>query len=70
MSNLDTLFRRRIGFSEHEEITFEKLDLILEKTAKSIPFENLCIIGNRTADISKDHLINCLQKMRAGFAMN
>ncbi|SFB99161.1 N-hydroxyarylamine O-acetyltransferase [Bacillus sp. OV322] len=66
MSNLNTLFRRRIGFPEHEEITFEKLDIILEKTAKSIPFENLCIIGNRTTYISKDHLINKLLTKNEG----
>jgi N-hydroxyarylamine O-acetyltransferase len=66
MSNLNTLFRRRIGFPEHEEITFEKLDIILEKTAKTIPFENLSIIGNRTTDITKEHLINKLLTKNEG----
>lgn len=42
MSNLNLLFRERIGFPINKNITFEDLDIILEKTAKTIPFENLC----------------------------
>lgn len=48
MSELNLLFRKRIGIPEHEEITFEKLDELLVKTANKIPFENLCIMENRT----------------------
>lgn len=57
MSDLNTLFRRRIGFSQEEVLTFEKLNTVLEKTAKRIPFENLCIIANETAGITKENLI-------------
>ncbi|WP_419883522.1 arylamine N-acetyltransferase family protein [Peribacillus sp. B-H-3] len=60
MSTLNTLFRKRIGYPENEEITFENLDIILEKMAKTIPFENLCIIGKKTTNISKENLINKL----------
>lgn len=52
MSELNELFRNRIGIPEHEEITFEKLDELLVKTAYKIPFENLCIIENRTRKIT------------------
>lgn len=58
MNELNALFRKRIGIPENETITFEALDNILEKTAKKIPFENFCIIENKTNDINKENLIN------------
>jgi N-hydroxyarylamine O-acetyltransferase len=58
MSDLNLLFRNRIGISEKETITFEKLDTVLEKTAREIPFENLCIIANKTTKLTKENLIN------------
>ncbi|WP_284037751.1 arylamine N-acetyltransferase [Neobacillus sp. 114] len=58
MGELNLLFRKRIGYPQDETVTFEKVDTILEKTAKSIPFENLCIITNKTAAISKENLKN------------
>jgi N-hydroxyarylamine O-acetyltransferase len=58
MSDLNTLFRQRIGTPEKEDITFQSLNYILEKTAKNIPFENLCVIENRTSDITKENLTN------------
>ncbi|WML44125.1 arylamine N-acetyltransferase [Neobacillus sp. PS3-40] len=58
MNDLNILFRQRIGFPEKETITFEKLDLVLEKTANAIPFENLCIIAKTTSDFTKENLIN------------
>ncbi|WP_243290933.1 arylamine N-acetyltransferase [Bacillus sp. FJAT-47783] len=57
-SELNTLFRKRIGISENEKITFETLDQILEKTAYSIPFENLSIMTNNTTEVTKENLIN------------
>ncbi|MGD8189603.1 arylamine N-acetyltransferase family protein [Brevibacillus ginsengisoli] len=60
MSELNVLFRTRIGISENEKITFETLDHVLEKTALAIPFENLGIIQNKTQEISKEHLLNKL----------
>lgn len=56
--DLNLLFRKRIGFSTNETITFEKLDSILEKTSKQIPFENLCIISNNTSELTKENLVN------------
>lgn len=58
MSELNALFRKRIGIPENETITFEALDNVLEKTAKKIPFENFCIIENKINDINKENLIN------------
>ncbi len=55
---MDALFRKRIGFSEEEPITFEKLDEILEKTARTIPFENLRITNQETFDITNKSLID------------
>ncbi|MGX9134892.1 arylamine N-acetyltransferase family protein [Rummeliibacillus sp. JY-2-4R] len=58
MSELNDLFRKRIGFPENVDVTFETLNQILEKTATSIPFENLCIVENKTSDITRENLVN------------
>ncbi|WP_075981857.1 arylamine N-acetyltransferase family protein [Bacillus massilinigeriensis] len=60
MERVNTLFRRRIDFPENEEIIFEMLNTILEKTALSIPFENLCIFENEKREINKRNLIDKL----------
>jgi len=65
MNDLDSLFRRRIGMSQ-TEITFEKLDKVLEKTAKTFPFENLCILEDRTTAITKDNLIHKMLEQHEG----
>jgi N-hydroxyarylamine O-acetyltransferase len=57
MTNLNQLFRNRLGIPDDEVITFEHLDTILEKTAKEIPFENLCIMENRVNEITRENLI-------------
>lgn len=56
MSNIKALFHNRIGMPENETITFEKLPEVLEKTAQTIPFENLSVIGNHTREITKENL--------------
>ncbi|MED4752351.1 arylamine N-acetyltransferase family protein [Brevibacillus choshinensis] len=58
MSELDTLFRKRIGMPEDETITFTTLGNVLEKTARAIPFENLCMIANETNEITRENLLN------------
>ncbi|HJF30277.1 MAG TPA: arylamine N-acetyltransferase [Sporosarcina psychrophila] len=58
MSNLNLLFRNKIGIPNSESLTFENLDSILEKTAKILAFGNLSILENRTAEITKENLIN------------
>jgi N-hydroxyarylamine O-acetyltransferase len=66
MSELNALFCKRIGIPENENITFEALDNVLEKTAKTIPFENLCIIENQISDITKENLINKILVKKEG----
>lgn len=66
MSNLNSLFRKRIGITEHQPITFENLYKILEKTAITIPFENLAIIENRTNPITKESLIEKILQRNEG----
>jgi N-hydroxyarylamine O-acetyltransferase len=67
MSNINTLFRQRIGISDSEVITFENLHLVLERSAKTIPFENMCIIAKKTTEISKNNLIKkILQQFEGG----
>ncbi|EPZ43345.1 arylamine N-acetyltransferase family protein [Alicyclobacillus acidoterrestris] len=66
MHSLRTLFLNRIGVPESENVTFENLDMILEKTARTIPFENLCIMENRTTDITPDNLIDKILKRNEG----
>ena len=66
MSDVNALFRKRIGILEKENISFETLDNVLEKTAKTIPFENLCVIENRTSDITKENLINKILVKKEG----
>jgi N-hydroxyarylamine O-acetyltransferase len=58
MNELNGLFRKRLGIPENEILTFEKLDNILVKTARTIPFENLDIISNETSAITKESLIS------------
>ncbi|WP_208589652.1 arylamine N-acetyltransferase family protein [Gracilibacillus suaedae] len=60
MSELNTLFRRKIKVSTNEEITFTALNTILEKTATTFPFGNLSIIANKTEVVTKENLINKL----------
>src|SRR4051794_7610005 len=54
----NTLFRHRIGIPENEEMTFEKLDYILEKTATMIPFENLSVINASAEKINKENIMD------------
>jgi N-hydroxyarylamine O-acetyltransferase len=58
MNELNGLFRKRVGISENEKLTFDTLDIILEKTAATFPFENICIISKQTKTITKENLIN------------
>lgn len=57
MSQLNTLFRKRIDLTESQIITFDDLDQVLTKTALNIPFENICIMNKNTSEITKESLI-------------
>lgn len=56
--DVNTLFRKRIGLSENDKITFETLETVLEHMAYQIPFENLSILKNHHKDLNKTNLIN------------
>lgn len=66
MSYINLLFRNRIAIPQDEVITFQNLDMVLEKTAKAIPFENLCIIENRTKEITKENLTSKILEQNEG----
>ena len=58
MSELNALFRKRIGLPEKDALTFESLSIVLERMAQTVPFENFRIIQNKTDVISRTYLIN------------
>ncbi|WP_067620170.1 arylamine N-acetyltransferase family protein [Alicyclobacillus acidiphilus] len=58
MNDVTTLFRTRIGVPTTERVAFENLDMMLEKTARSIPFENLRVIQNATTNITPGNLVD------------
>jgi N-hydroxyarylamine O-acetyltransferase len=66
MRELQTWFRERIGMPENEPITFETLDRLLDKTAKVIPFENLCVIEKRTSEITREAVMDKILHRKEG----
>lgn len=58
MGDLNILFRKRAGIPNDLVINFENMDTVLEKTAKTIPFENLCIIEKKPTEMTKKNLLN------------
>ncbi|PFN77010.1 arylamine N-acetyltransferase [Bacillus sp. AFS076308] len=66
MSEFSKLFHERIGLSQGQNITLDSLDRVLEKTAQSIPFENICIINRKTSEISKANLVDKILIRREG----
>jgi N-hydroxyarylamine O-acetyltransferase len=66
MQKLTPLFHKRIGMPYNEPITFEKLAVVLEKTAQNIPFENLTLIENKTRSITKENIINKIIERNEG----
>jgi N-hydroxyarylamine O-acetyltransferase len=55
---MHALLCKRIGFPVDEKVTFEALGRILEKTATTIPFENLSVIRMERKAITKENLID------------
>jgi N-hydroxyarylamine O-acetyltransferase len=66
MQKLTPLFHKRIGMPNNEPITFEKLAVVLEKTAQSIPFENLALMENKTRMFTKENIINKIVERNEG----
>ena len=57
MNDLNQRFRNRIGFSPIESINIENLAIVLEKTAATIPFENLCTLSGDSNELNEGHLV-------------
>lgn len=66
LDDFNKAFRNRIGFPEYEPIIFENLNTVLEKTARTLPFENLAILANQTKEITKDNLIRKMIQQKTG----
>ena len=66
MEKLTSLFHKRIGMPDDKTITFQTLPEVLEKTAQSIPFENLTLIENKTHKITKENLMNKIVERNEG----
>ncbi|WP_026696127.1 arylamine N-acetyltransferase family protein [Peribacillus kribbensis] len=66
MTILNESFRKRIGFPLRETLTFDKLKLVLKKTAQTIPFENTCIMSQMTAPITKESLTKKIIDQKEG----
>lgn len=66
MHDINSLFRNRIGFPLGEKLTFASLNEVLEKTAKTIPFENICVINKSAKDITAENLVNKILERKEG----
>lgn len=66
MNDFNVLFRKRVGIPLDEVITFHYIDSVLEKTAKTIPFENLCIIENKSKEITIENLTSKILEQNEG----
>ncbi|ESU32149.1 hypothetical protein G3A_13515 [Bacillus sp. 17376] len=58
MSNLNQLYRERIGLPITTPVTLAKMDEILERTAAAIPFENLCTLSGDLNELNEDNLVD------------
>ncbi|MCP8971054.1 arylamine N-acetyltransferase family protein [Ectobacillus ponti] len=56
MTGLDAGFRKRIGFSKEGPLAFADLPEVLERTSRTIPFENLCVLTEEAKEITSGHL--------------
>lgn len=66
MSELNDLFRKRIGFSENEIVEFEGLTQLLVKIALALPFENMGVINKNTRAVTEEELINKILRRNEG----
>ncbi|MBT2639724.1 arylamine N-acetyltransferase [Bacillus sp. ISL-39] len=66
MNDLNGKFRERINFPIDESITLENLDTLLEKTAFSLPFENLCTLSGDLNNLSDEYLVGKIIQRNEG----
>jgi N-hydroxyarylamine O-acetyltransferase len=64
--SVNELFRKRCGIGMDEVVRFESLGGVLERVAWSIPFENMCIMENRTAEITEQNLVRKVLERNEG----
>ncbi|MFT9596503.1 arylamine N-acetyltransferase family protein [Mesobacillus sp.] len=57
MSNLNQLFRERIVLPISAPVTLANMDQILELTADTIPFENLCTLSGDLNELNEGNLV-------------
>ena len=66
MDSLDMLFRKRIGYSSSDALTFDDLPALLTVTSQTLPFENLAVIARRGLPITRENLIEKILVRREG----
>ncbi|MGV2940455.1 arylamine N-acetyltransferase [Mesobacillus sp. LC4] len=66
MNNLNREFRKRIGFQPHDSIAIHNLADVLEKTAATIPFENLCTLSGDSNELTEAHLVEKIIHRKEG----
>lgn len=66
MNNLSRQFRKRIGFQLFDSITIHNLADVLEKTAATIPFENLCTLAGDSNELNEAHLVEKIIRRKEG----
>lgn len=66
MDSLDMLFRKRIGYSSSDALTFDDLPALLSATSQTLPFENLAIIKRRGLPITRENLVDKMLIRREG----
>lgn len=66
MINLNDSYRIRIGFPIDRPITLENMNTLLELTAATIPFENLCTLSGNLDELGEGHLVEKIIKRNEG----
>lgn len=60
MESLDSLFRKRIGYSGSGTLAFSDLPALLAAASLALPFENLVVIERRGLPITRENLVTKL----------
>lgn len=66
MNDINLPFRKRIGFNPRDSITIENLAVVLELTAATIPFENLCTLSGDPNELNEGHLVEKIIERNEG----
>lgn len=66
MNEVQASFLKRIGLSQIESVTFDRLPEILEKTAYTLPFENSSVLAGITREITKENVTDKVLNRKEG----